>query len=225
MEFKDLLNNMYKNELTSTDFQQKETRQLFEESRVYSNLLNYSTIISNLSPIVYDKEGNKAFDFYPTTNSERSAILTAYIDEEVYRRTNSMDMYAEDLKMKVADMAETIFANYFKNKATATTTTGTTLDERLVALKDSFGTNSFVIVAGFATYLDIMKEYRKDFPYQILYSPKVENDGLYGFSANRLYVTSTIGEIDQKKKVLTGQYVFALNVMNLQVGCDKVYKA
>ena len=41
MEFKDVLNNMYKNELTSTDFQQKETRQLFDESRVYSNLLNF----------------------------------------------------------------------------------------------------------------------------------------------------------------------------------------
>lgn len=225
MEFKDVLNNMYKNELTSTDFQQKETRQLFEESRVYSNLLNYSTIISNLSPVVYNKEGAKAFDFYPTTNSERSAILYTYIDEEVYRKTSSMDMYAEDLKMKVADMVETIFANYFKNKATATTTTGNTLEERLVALKDSFGTNSFVIVVGFKTYLDIMKEYRKDFPYQVIYSPKVENDGLYGFSANRLYVTSTIGEIDQKKNVLTGQYVFAVNVMNLQVGCDKVYKA
>ena len=89
----------------------------------------------------------------------------------------------------------------------------------------SFGTNSFVIVAGFKTYLDIMKEYRKDFPYQVLYSPKVENDGLYGFMTNRLYVASTIGAVDQKKKVLTGQYIFALNVMNLQVGCDEVYKA
>ena len=225
MEFKDVLNNMYKNELTSTDFQQKETRQLFEESRVYSNLLNYSTIISNLSPVVYNKEGAKAFDFYPTTNSERSYILYTYVDEEVYRKTNSMDMYAEDLKMKLAYMVDSTFANFFKTKATATSTKGTTLDERLIALKDSFGTNSFVIVAGFKTYLDIMKEYRKDFPYQVLYSPKVENDGLYGFMTNRLYVASTIGAVDQKKKVLTGQYIFALNVMNLQVGCDEVYKA
>lgn len=225
MEFKDVLNNMYKNELTSTDFQQKETRQLFDESRVYSNLLNYATIISNLSPVVYNKNGDKAFDFYPTTNSERSYILYTYVAEEVYRKTNSMDMYAEDLKMQLAYMVDLMFANYFKTKATATSTKGTTLDERLIALKDSFGSDSFVIVAGFKTYLDIMKEYRKDFPYQVLYSPRVENDGLYGFMANRLYVASTIGAVDQKKKVLTGQYIFALNVMNLQVGCDEVYKA
>lgn len=225
MEFKDVLNNMYRNELTSTDFQQKETRQLFEESRVYSNLLNYSTIISNLSPIVYNKNGDKAFDFYPTTNSDRSYILYTYVAEEVYRKTNSMDMYAEDLKMQLAYMVDLQFANYFRAKATATSTKGNTLDERLIALKDSFGSNSFVIVAGFKTYLDIMKEYRKDFPYQVLYSPRVENDGLYGFSTNRLYVAATIGEIDQKKNVLTGQYIFALNVMNLQVGCDQVYKA
>lgn len=225
MEFKDVLNNMYRNELTSTDFQQKETRQLFDESRVYSNLLNYATIISNLSPVVYNTNGDKAFDFYPTTNSERSYILYTYVAEEVYRKINSMDMYAEDLKMKLAYMVDLTFANYFKNKATATSTKGTTLDERLIALKDSFGSSSFVIVAGFKTYLDIMKEYRKDFPYQVLYSPRVEDDGLYGFMANRLYVAATIGEIDQKKNVLTGQYIFALNVMNLQVGCDEVYKA
>ncbi len=226
MEFqniKDVLTHMYSNSLQSTDLQPSTTINLFKGSYVYSNLLQEAIVVDDLNLVVYNSEGRKAFDFYPT-GSSTSSIITTYIDEGVYRKVGDADMFAQDMEIAIANKVDKAFIDYFSTKANASTLE-TGLDIRLRGLKRDFGNKSFVIVAGFDDFLAIQEKYHGTFPYKVIYSPFIEDGKLYAFRENRLFVNARIGNIDMRKNVLTGQYVFSVNIMNLQVGCDEVFKA
>lgn len=216
----DTLTTMYKNALSKTSFQPIQIRQLLTDSKVFSNVMDYARLLSNNSTVVYDVEGNPL-----TFESSSKSVITSYVDEAMYRKSDYVEDVTGDFELQLAEEIDSLVYNYLKKHSVSAAASATDLVDRITAIKNKFNNKSFVLLAGLKDYLSIMEKYNGKFPYPVVYCPLITDDKIYAIKPKRLYINALIDEVNIKKNVMTGQYIFALNILNLEVGCDESYFA
>lgn len=216
----DTLTTMYKNALSKTSFQPIQIRQLLTDSKVFSNVMDYARLLSNNSTVVYDVEGNPL-----TFESSSKSVITSYVDEAMYRKADYVEDVTGDFELQLAEEIDSLVYNYLKKHSVSAAASATDLVDRITAIKNKFNNKSFVLLAGLKDYLSIMEKYNGKFPYPVMYCPLITDDKIYAIKPKRLYINALIDEVNIKKNVMTGQYIFALNILNLEVGCDESYFA
>ena len=216
----DTLTTMYKNALSKTSFQPIQIRQLLTDSKVFSNVMNYARLLSNNSTVVYDVEGNPL-----TFESSSKSVITSYVDEAMYRKADYVEDVTGDFELQLAEEIDSLVYNYLKKHSVSAAASATDLVDRITAIKNKFNNKSFVLLVGLKDYLSIMEKYNGKFPYPVVYCPLITDDKIYAIKPKRLYINALIDEVNIKKNVMTGQYIFALNILNLEVGCDESYFA
>ena len=217
---KDTLTTMYKNALSKTSFQPIQIRQLLTDSKVFSNIMDYARLLSNNSTVVYDVEGNPL-----KFESSSKSVITSYVDEAMYRKADYVEDVTGDFELQLAEEIDSLVYNYLKKHSVSAEASATDLVTRIIAIKNKFNNKSFVLLVGLKDYLSIMEKYNGKFPYPVVYCPLITDDKIYAIKPNRLYINALIDEVNIKKNVMTGQYIFALNILNLEVGCDESYFA
>lgn len=216
----DTLTTMYKNALSKTSFQPIQIRQLLTDSKVFSNVMDYARLLSNNSTVVYDVEGNPL-----TFESSSKSVITSYVDEAMYRKADYVEDVTGDFELQLAEEIDSLVYNYLKKHSVSAAASATDLVDRITAIKNKFNNKSFVLLVGLKDYLSIMEKYNGKFPYPVAYCPLITDDKIYAIKPKRLYINALIDEVNIKKNVMTGQYIFALNILNLEVGCDESYFA
>lgn len=216
----DTLTTMYKNALSKTSFQPIQIRQLLTDSKVFSNVMDYARLLSNNSTVVYDVEGNPL-----TFESSSKSVITSYVDEAMYRKADYVEDVTGDFELQLAEEIDSLVYNYLKKHSVSAAASATDLVDRITAIKNKFNNKSFVLLVGLKDYLSIMEKYNGKFPYPVVYCPLITEDEIYAIKPKRLYINALIDEVNIKKNVMTGQYIFALNILNLEVGCDESYFA
>lgn len=216
----DTLTTMYKNALSKTSFQPIQIRQLLTDSKVFSNVMDYARLLSNNSTVVYDVEGNPL-----TFESSSKSVITSYVDEAMYRKSDYVEDVTGDFELQLAEEIDSLVYNYLKKHSVSAAASATDLVDRITAIKNKFNNKSFVLLVGLKDYLSIMEKYNGKFPYPVAYCPLITDDKIYAIKPKRLYINALIDEVNIKKNVMTGQYIFALNILNLEVGCDESYFA
>ena len=216
----DTLTTMYKNALSKTSFQPIQIKQLLTDSKVFSNVMDYARLLSNNSTAVYDVEGNPL-----KFESSSKSVITSYVDEAMYRKADYVEDVTGDFELQLAEEIDSLVYNYLKKHSVSAAASATDLVARLIAIKNKFNNKSFVLLVGLKDYLSIMEKYNGKFPYPVVYCPLITDDKIYAIKPKRLYINALIDEVNIKKNVMTGQYIFALNILNLEVGCDESYFA
>lgn len=216
----DTLTTMYKNALSKTSFQPIQIRQLLTDSKVFSNVMDYARLLSNNSTVVYDVEGNPL-----TFESSSKSVITSYVDEAMYRKADYVEDVTGDFELQLAEEIDSLVYSYLKKHSVSAAASATDLVDRITAIKNKFNNKSFVLLVGLKDYLSIMEKYNGKFPYPVVYCPLITDDKVYAIKPKRLYINALIDEVNIKKNVMTGQYIFALNILNLEVGCDESYFA
>ena len=216
----DTLTTMYKNALSKTSFQPIQIRQLLTDSKVFSNVMDYARLLSNNITVVYDVEGNPL-----TFESSSKSVITSYVDEAMYRKADYVEDVTGDFELQLAEEIDSLVYNYLKKHSVSAAASATDLVDRITAIKNKFNNKSFVLLVGLKDYLSIMEKYNGKFPYPVVYCPLITDDKIYAIKPKRLYINALIDEVNIKKNVMTGQYIFALNILNLEVGCDESYFA
>ena len=216
----DTLTTMYKNALSKTSFQPIQIRQLLTDSKVFSNVMDYARLLSNNSTVVYDVEGNPL-----TFESSSKSVITSYVDEAMYRKADYVEDVTGDFELQLAEEIDSLVYNYLKKHSVSAAESATDLVARITAIKNKFNNKSFVLLVGLENYLSIIETYNGKFPYPVVYCPLITDDKIYAIKPKRLYINALIDEVNIKKNVMTGQYIFALNILNLEVGCDESYFA
>ena len=216
----DTLTTMYKNALSKTSFQPIQIRQLLTDSKVFSNVMDYARLLSNNSTVVYDVEGNPL-----KFESSIKSVITSYVDEAMYRKADYVEDVTGDFELQLAEEIDSLVYNYLKKHSVSSEASATDLVARITAIKNKFNNKSFVLLVGLKDYLSIMEKYNGKFPYPVVYCPLITDDKIYAIKPKRLYINALIDEVNIKKNVMTGQYIFALNILNLEVGCDESYFA
>ena len=216
----DTLTTMYKNALSKTSFQPIQIRQLLTDSKVFSNVMDYARLLSNNITVVYDVEGNPL-----TFESSSKSVITSYVDEAMYRKADYVEDVTGDFELQLAEEIDSLVYNYLKKHSVSAAASATDLVDRIAAIKNKFNNKSFVLLVGLKDYLSIMEKYNGKFPYPVVYCPLITDDKIYAIKPKRLYINALIDEVNIKKNVMTGQYIFALNILNLEVGCDESYFA
>ena len=216
----DTLTTMYKNALSKTSFQPIQIRQLLTDSKVFSNVMDYARLLSNNNTVVYDVEGNPL-----TFESSSKSVITSYVDEAMYRKSDYVEDVTGDFELQLAEEIDSLVYNYLKKHSVSAAASATDLVDRITAIKNKFNNKSFVLLVGLKDYLSIMEKYNGKFPYPVVYCPLITDDKIYAIKPKRLYINALIDEVNIKKNVMTGQYIFALNILNLEVGCDESYFA
>ena len=216
----DTLTTMYKNALSKTSFQPIQIRQLLTDSKVFSNVMDYARLLSNNSTVVYDVEGKPL-----TFESSSKSVITSYVDEAMYRKADYVEDVTGDFELQLAEEIDSLVYNYLKKHSVSAAASATDLVDRITAIKNKFNNKSFVLLVGLKDYLSIMEKYNGKFPYPVVYCPLINEDTIYAIKPKRLYINALIDEVNIKKNVMTGQYIFALNILNLEVGCDESYFA
>ena len=216
----DTLTTMYKNALSKTSFQPIQIRQLLTDSKVFSNVMDYARLLSNNSTVVYDVEGNPL-----KFESSSKSVITSYVDEAMYRKADYVEDVTGDFELQLAEEIDSLVYNYLKKHSVSADASATDLVARITAIKNKFNNKSFVLLVGLKDYLSIMEKYNGKFPYPVVYCPLITDDKIYTIKPKRLYINALIDEVNIKKNVMTGQYIFALNILNLEVGCDESYFA
>lgn len=216
----DTLTTMYKNALSKTSFQPIQIRQLLTDSKVFSNVMDYARLLSNNSTVVYDVEGNPL-----KFESSSKSVITSYVDEAMYRKADYVEDVTGDFELQLAEEIDSLVYNYLKKHSVSSDASATDLVARITAIKNKFNNKSFVLLVGLKDYLSIMEKYNGKFPYPVVYCPLITDDKIYAIKPKRLYINALIDEVNIKKNVMTGQYIFALNILNLEVGCDESYFA
>ena len=216
----DTLTTMYKNALSKTSFQPIQIRQLLTDSKVFSNVMDYARLLSNNNTVVYDVEGNPL-----TFESSSKSVITSYVDEAMYRKSDYVEDVTGDFELQLAEEIDSLVYNYLKKHSVSAAASATDLVDRITAIKNKFNNKSFVLLVGLKDYLSIMEKYNGKFPYPVAYCPLITDDKIYAIKPKRLYINALIDEVNIKKNVMTGQYIFALNILNLEVGCDESYFA
>lgn len=216
----DTLTTMYKNALSKTSFQPIQIRQLLTDSKVFSNVMDYARLLSNNSTVVYDVEGNPL-----KFESSSKSVITSYVDEAMYRKADYVEDVTGDFELQLAEEIDSLVYNYLKKHSVSAAASATDLVARITAIKNKFNNKSFVLLVGLKDYLSIMEKYNGKFPYPVVYCPLITDDKIYAIKPKRLYINALIDEVNIKKNVMTGQYIFALNILNLEVGCDESYFA
>ena len=216
----DTLTTMYKNALSKTSFQPIQIRQLLTDSKVFSNVMDYARLLSNNSTVVYDVEGNPL-----KFESSIKSVITSYVDEAMYRKADYVEDVTGDFELQLAEEIDSLVYNYLKKHSVSAAESATDLVDRITAIKNKFNNKSFVLLVGLKDYLSIMEKYNGKFPYPVVYCPLITDDKIYAIKPKRLYINALIDEVNIKKNVMTGQYIFALNILNLEVGCDESYFA
>lgn len=216
----DTLTTMYKNALSKTSFQPIQIRQLLTDSKVFSNVMDYARLLSNNSTVVYDVEGNPL-----KFESSSKSVITSYVDEAMYRKADYVEDVTGDFELQLAEEIDSLVYNYLKKHSVSSAASATDLVARITAIKNKFNNKSFVLLVGLKDYLSIIEKYNGKFPYPVVYCPLITDDKIYAIKPKRLYINALIDEVNIKKNVMTGQYIFALNILNLEVGCDESYFA
>lgn len=216
----DTLTTMYKNALSKTSFQPIQIRQLLTDSKVFSNVMDYARLLSNNSTVIYDVEGNPL-----TFESSSKSVITSYVDEAMYRKADYVEDVTGDFELQLAEEIDSLVYNYLKKHSVSADNVLPDLIDRIIAIKNKFNNKSFVLLVGLKDYLSIMEKYNGKFPYPVVYCPLITDDKIYAIKPKRLYINALIDEVNIKKNVMTGQYIFALNILNLEVGCDESYFA
>ena len=216
----DTLTTMYKNALSKTSFQPIQIRQLLTDSKVFSNVMDYARLLSNNSTVIYDVEGNPL-----TFESSSKSVITSYVDEAMYRKADYVEDVTGDFELQLAEEIDSLVYNYLKKHSVSAAESATDLVARITAIKNKFNNKSFVLLVGLENYLSIIETYNGKFPYPVVYCPLITDDKIYAIKPKRLYINALIDEVNIKKNVMTGQYIFALNILNLEVGCDESYFA
>ena len=216
----DTLTTMYKNALSKTSFQPIQIRQLLTDSKVFSNVMDYARLLSNNSTVIYDVEGNPL-----TFESSSKSVITSYVDEAMYRKADYVEDVTGDFELQLAEEIDSLVYNYLKKHSVSAAASATDLVDRITAIKNKFNNKSFVLLVGLENYLSIIETYNGKFPYPVVYCPLITDDKIYAIKPKRLYINALIDEVNIKKNVMTGQYIFALNILNLEVGCDESYFA
>ena len=216
----DTLTTMYKNALSKTSFQPIQIRQLLTDSKVFSNVMDYARLLSNNSTVVYDVEGKPL-----TFESSSKSVITSYVDEAMYRKADYVEDVTGDFELQLAEEIDSLVYNYLKKHSVSAAASATDLVDRITAIKNKFNNKSFVLLVGLENYLSIIETYNGKFPYPVVYCPLITDDKIYAIKPKRLYINALIDEVNIKKNVMTGQYIFALNILNLEVGCDESYFA
>ena len=216
----DTLTTMYKNALSKTSFQPIQIRQLLTDSKVFSNVMDYARLLSNNSTVVYDVEGNPL-----KFESSSKSVITSYVDEAMYRKADYVEDVRGDFELQLAEEIDSLVYNYLKKHSVSAAASATDLVARITAIKNKFNNKSFVLLVGLKDYLSIIEKYNGKFPYPVVYCPLITDDKIYAIKPKRLYINALIDEVNIKKNVMTGQYIFALNILNLEVGCDESYFA
>lgn len=216
----DTLTTMYKNALSKTSFQPIQIRQLLTDSKVFSNVMDYARLLSNNSTVIYDVEGNPL-----TFESSSKSVITSYVDEAMYRKADYVEDVTGDFELQLAEEIDSLVYNYLKKHSVSADSVLPDLVDRIIAIKNKFNNKSFVLLVGLKDYLSIMEKYNGKFPYPVVYCPLITDDKIYAIKPKRLYINALIDEVNIKKNVMTGQYIFALNILNLEVGCDESYFA
>ena len=216
----DTLTTMYKNALSKTSFQPIQSRQLLTDSKVFSNVMDYARLLSNNSTVVYDVEGNPL-----TFESSSKSVITSYVDESMYRKADYVEDVTGDFELQLAEEIDSLVYNYLKKHSVSAAESATDLVARITAIKNKFNNKSFVLLVGLKDYLSIMANCNGKVPYPVVYCPLITDDKIYAIKPKRLYINALIDEVNIKKNVMTGQYIFALNILNLEVGCDESYFA
>lgn len=216
----DTLTTMYKNALSKTSFQPIQIRQLLTDSKVFSNVMDYARLLSNNSTVVYDVEGNPL-----KFESSSKSVITSYVDEAMYRKADYVEDVTGDFELQLAEEIDSLIYNYLKKHSVSAAASATDLVARITAIKNKFNNKSFVLLVGLKDYLSIIEKYNGKFPYPVVYCPLITDDKIYAIKPKRLYINALIDEVNIKKNVMTGQYIFALNILNLEVGCDESYFA
>lgn len=217
---KDTLTTMYKNALSKTSFQPIQIRQLLTDSKVFSNVMDYARLLSNNNTVVYDVEGNPL-----KFESSSKSVITSYVDEAMYRKADYVEDVTGDFELQLAEEIDSLVYNYLKKHSVSSAASATDLVARITAIKNKFNNKSFVLLVGLKDYLSIIEKYNGKFPYPVVYCPLITDDKIYAIKPKRLYINALIDEVNIKKNVMTGQYIFALNILNLEVGCDESYFA
>lgn len=216
----DTLTTMYKNALSKTSFQPIQIRQLLTDSKVFSNVMDYARLLSNNSTVIYDVEGNPL-----TFESSSKSVITSYVDEAMYRKADYVEDVTGDFELQLAEEIDSLVYNYLKKHSVSADSVLPDLVDRIIAIKNKFNNKSFVLLVGLENYLSIIETYNGKFPYPVVYCPLITEDEIYAIKPKRLYINALIDEVNIKKNVMTGQYIFALNILNLEVGCDESYFA
>lgn len=216
----DTLTTMYKNALSKTSFQPIQIRQLLTDSKVFSNVMDYARLLSNNSTVVYDVEGKPL-----TFESSSKSVITSYVDEAMYRKADYVEDVTGDFELQLAEEIDSLVYNYLKKHSVSADSVLPDLVDRIIAIKNKFNNKSFVLLVGLKDYLSIIETYNGKFPYPVVYCPLITDDKIYAIKPKRLYINALIDEVNIKKNVMTGQYIFALNILNLEVGCDESYFA
>ena len=216
----DTLTTMYKNALSKTSFQPIQIRQLLTDSKVFSNVMDYARLLSNNSTVIYDVEGKPL-----TFESSSKSVITSYVDEAMYRKADYVEDVTGDFELQLAEEIDSLVYNYLKKHSVSAAASATDLVARITAIKNKFNNKSFVLLVGLENYLSIIETYNGKFPYPVVYCPLITDDKIYAIKPKRLYINALIDEVNIKKNVMTGQYIFALNILNLEVGCDESYFA
>lgn len=216
----DTLTTMYKNALSKTSFQPIQIRQLLTDSKVFSNIMDYARLLSNNNTVVYDVEGNPL-----KFESSSKSVITSYVDEAMYRKADYVEDVTGDFELQLAEEIDSLIYNYLKKHSVSASASATDLVARITAIKNKFNNKSFVLLVGLKDYLSIIEKYNGKFPYPVVYCPLITDDKIYAIKPKRLYINALIDEVNIKKNVMTGQYIFALNILNLEVGCDESYFA
>lgn len=216
----DTLTTMYKNALSKTSFQPIQIRQLLTDSKVFSNVMDYARLLSNNSTVVYDVEGNPL-----KFESSSKSVIISYVDEAMYRKADYVEDVTGDFELQLAEEIDSLVYNYLKKHSVSAAASATDLVARITAIKNKFNNKSFVLLVGLKDYLSIIEKYNGKFPYPVVYCPLITDDKIYAIKPKRLYINALIDEVNIKKNVMTGQYIFALNILNLEVGCDESYFA
>lgn len=214
------LTTMYKNALSKTSFQPIQIRQLLTDSKVFSNVMDYARLLSNNNTVVYDVEGNPL-----KFESSSKSVITSYVDEAMYRKADYVEDVTGDFELQLAEEIDSLVYNYLKKHSVSSAASATDLVARITAIKNKFNNKSFVLLVGLKDYLSIIEKYNGKFPYPVVYCPLITDDKIYAIKPKRLYINALIDEVNIKKNVMTGQYIFALNILNLEVGCDESYFA